>query len=454
MASTYLTRTPSSTGTQTKFTFSFWVKITSASNGADKAIFSSGSNSSNYYMIRFTSGDQLQILSKDNGNNQINYNTNRVFRDTNAWFHIVLAHDTTQSSGSRIKYYVNGEQVSSFQSSVEPSASANILYVNDTTVHAWGRRNYNSDLYTDMVLSHVHFCDGYAYQASDFGSTDSTTGEWKINTSPSVSYGTNGYFILKDGNSVTDQSPNTNNWTVGGGTLTKTEDCPSNVFATLNPLDKGYVSSAINLANGNTTTMNTSGHGDYGVRSTLGVDSGKFYWEVKIGSNSSQNAFGILPTDVRLIFDMFGSTPEANLYGVQRQTSSATNLYNNTTFITGNTAWNGAITSSDVVGFALDMDNGKLYLSKNGAFKDLSGYTSNLSSGTYPTFTIADTSKTYSFYVEMRTNDNNGLHVNFGQGFFGTTAISSEGTNASGVGKFEYDVPTGFTALSTKGLNI
>ena len=69
-----------------------------------------------------------------------------------------------------------------------------------------------------VYLSHVHLIDGYAYPASAFGSTDSTTGEWKINTSPSVTYGTNGYFILKDGNSVTDQSGNSNNFTVAGGT--------------------------------------------------------------------------------------------------------------------------------------------------------------------------------------------------------------------------------------------
>jgi len=93
-----------------------------------------------------------------------------------------------------------------------------------------------SSAYFDGSMSHVHFIDGTAYDASAFGSTDSTTGEWKINTSPSVTYGTNGFFILKDGNSVTDQSPNSNNFTVGGGTLTKTEDNPSNVFATLNPL--------------------------------------------------------------------------------------------------------------------------------------------------------------------------------------------------------------------------
>ena len=44
--------------------------------------------------------------------------------------------------------------------------------------------------------------------------------------------------------------------------------------------------------------------------------------------------------------------------------------------------------------------------------------------------------------------------MNFGQGYFGTTAVASAGSNASGIGTFEYDVPAGYTALSTKGLDI
>ena len=85
-----------------------------------------------------------------------------------------------------------------------------------------------------MAQCHIStFIDGTAYDASAFGEYDAN-GVWKIKTSPSVTYGTNGFFILKDGNSVTDQSGNGNNFTVGGGTLTNTEDNPSNVFATLN----------------------------------------------------------------------------------------------------------------------------------------------------------------------------------------------------------------------------
>jgi hypothetical protein len=447
MASTYLTKTPSSAGNRKTWTYSAWIKLGST---ATMQLFSAGADSSNYNSLRIT---QTGLRATNyNSSNTWNIRTNALLRDTNAWYHIVLRVDTTQSTASdRARLYINGELQTSLLESSYPAQNQD-EYVNNTNLHAIGTTVPVNSNNFDGSMSHIHLCDGYSYDASAFGSTDSTTGEWKINTSPSVSYGTNGFFILKDGNSVTDQSGQSNNYTVATGTLTKTEDCPSNVFATLNPLDKGKTGT-MNFANGNTTTMNTSGFGDYGVRSTLGVNSGKFYWEIKIGSNTSQNAFAIQPMDVNLKFDMFGSTPEPHLYGLQQQTTSATNFYNNTTFTSGNTAWGGGLTSSDVVGFALDMDNGKLYISKNGAFKDMSGNTSNLSSGTYPTFTISDTSKTYGLYVEMRTNDDNGTKVNFGNGYFGTTAVSNAGTNASGIGIFEYDVPTGYTALSTKGLN-
>ena len=94
------------------------------------------------------------------------------------------------------------------------------------------------ETYFDGYISHVHLCQMVtAYDSiSIWRNRYSTTGEWKIKTSPSVTYGTNGFFILKDGNSVTDQSGNGNNFSVAGGTLTNTEDCPSNVFATWNPL--------------------------------------------------------------------------------------------------------------------------------------------------------------------------------------------------------------------------
>ena len=142
----------------------------------------------------------------------------------------------------------------------------------------------DSSYYFDGAMSHIHFCDGTQYAASDFGETDATTGEWIIKTNPSVTYGNNGFFILKDGNSVTDQSgANSNNWTVGGGTLTKTEDNPSNVFATLNASVKKVSSMSFSNAN---TTITTSGSQWEGSVTTLAPTKGKWYWEAKYNTGS------------------------------------------------------------------------------------------------------------------------------------------------------------------------
>ena len=119
----------------------------------------------------------------------------------------------------------------------------------------YGRNLGGNGNYFDGSISHFHFIDGTAYDATAFGEYDAN-GVWKIKTSPSVTYGTNGFFILKDGNSVTDQSGNSNNFTVGGGTLTKTEDSPSNVFATMNPLDNYYTGGT--FTNGNNTVQMTN----------------------------------------------------------------------------------------------------------------------------------------------------------------------------------------------------
>ena len=105
----------------------------------------------------------------------------------------------------------------------------------------------------------------------------------------------------------------------------------------------------------------------------------------------------------------------------------------------------------------MDLDNGFIYWSKNGTFLN-SGVPTSAGTGTggYAISNIANSSggNTYAMGVSLaNTGGGRSISANFGNGYFGTTAISSEGTNASGVGKFEYDVPAGYTALSTKGLN-
>ena len=147
-------------------------------------------------------------------------------RDISAWYHLVVAYDSAQGTASnRVKIYLNGNQVTAFNTENYPSQNTN-SFVNLQFPTQLGRTR-PSDHYFNGSMSHVHFIDGTAYDATAFGEYDAN-GVWTIKTSPSVTYGTNGFFILKDGNSVTDQSGNGNNFTVGGGTLTNTEDCPSN----------------------------------------------------------------------------------------------------------------------------------------------------------------------------------------------------------------------------------
>ena len=119
-------------------------------------------------------------------------------------------------------------------------------------------------------------------------------------------------------------------------------------------------------------------------------------------------------------------------------------------FITGKS---NLIILCPIISFALDLDNGKLFLAKNGAYKNQSGATGDPVNGTNPTFTISDTTKTYGFYTEMRGNDNNGTIMNLGNGYFGTTAVSSAQNPDDGNGIFEYDPPSGFRALCTKSIN-
>ena len=57
--------------------------------------------------------------------------------------------------------------------------------------------------------------------------------------------------------------------------------------------------------------------------------------------------------------------------------------------------------------------------------------------------------KNATIFVGKGNNGTSGWNANFGNGYIEQTAVSSAGTNASNNGIFEYDVPSGFTALST-----
>jgi hypothetical protein len=147
---------------------------------------------------------------------------------------------------------------------------------------------------------------------------------------------------------------------------------------------------------------------------------------------------------------MNDGSPADDFYGVQRYDDTKTNIYNDGNFDQFNTSMWGGFTSSDIISIALDLDNNKIFFAKNGSYKDTSGNTGDPANGTNPTMTISDTTKTYTFYTELRGNDNDGTLVNFGgtQSF----SISSGNSDGNGYGNFEYSVPSGYYALNTKNL--
>ena len=446
MANTHLSRTPSVEPTSRyKGTLSVWVKRGKAD--AESFIFNGFESNSNKMKIDFKSDSSLQINTVQAGSNRIVYETNRKFRDVNAWYHIVVAIDTTlATAGDRVRLYVNGVEETSFSTETHPTQNSLHMMTDNGTPIYIGSANGNN--YFNGLMSHLHLIDGTQYTASDFGETDATTGEWKIKVDPSVTYGNNGFWILKDGNSVTDASPNTNNLTVSSGTLTKTEDCPSNVFATLNSLDNYFPSSS--FSNGN-LQMDT-GNSNYTFNNaTLGYSSGKYYWEAKITHTSNYDHIGITSK---------GSTSSTNYmyasdYSYVLKSDNGVLKYK----AGGSTAdvggWSGASFGvGNIISIAHDMDNNKIYFAKDGVW--MNSANPNTPTGGITTTSLSSTDT--GVWLPAFGDENNGTYttwqVNFGNGYFGTTAVSSAGTNASNNGIFEYDVPTGYTALSTKGLNL
>ena len=458
MPSTYIQRTPSG-GNRKKWTWSGWIKLAKTSS-ADRYLWSgySASNNTGYLQAYFHTDHQLTI-----GAWNTNYlNTSRFFRDTNAWYHIVIALDTAQATAAnRLKLYVNGVEETAFDTDNRSSISQDSdMGYNSNGIHTIGgyQSSGSANAGFDGIMSHVHFTDGYAYTPSSFGSTDATTGEWKINTSPSVSYGTTGYWIFKNDAGVTDQSPNSNNWTASGN-LIPTQDNPSNIFNVLNPIHP--TASNFTISNGATSIERSSAGQLGGYLGTIMPTTGKWYWEAKIIEAGQGDRGRVGVANYNSVTGT--STIQGSYSGLEISLKNAKFFVNINGTNTEYTA-SGDYSDGDIVNIAMDLDNKAIYVGRNGTYLTLTG-----SSGGDPTSGAAKTGAivTDTTYIlngsPMCTyfgssvgsgSDKTDVDFNFGNGYFGTTAVSSAGTNASGNGIFEYDVPSGYTALCTKGLNI
>jgi len=438
MASTRLEKTFTASNRKT-FTISTWVKRGALT--VNNTIYGAGTQDAtdrDYLVFLADSGeeDKLYFNAKVSNSTVAQFYTNRRFRDLSAWYHIVLVFDTTQATDTnRMKLYVNGEQ-QTFQSVTYPSQNQDMNTNN--TVHKIGSTVGNGQ-YFDGSMTHFNFIDGTAYDPSAFGETDATTGIWKPKVSPSVTYGTNGFFLkFNEGALGTDSSPNGNNFTVNGS-LTPTKDTPENVFTTFNPLYGKYTSNALTYSNGNTKI--TQGGAGWGSSvSTLGSSIGKWYAEFKAENiTTSGMLVGIVEENYQNNLHFVGNTGSIGYH----QTG---NLYDRSS----TSAWGSSYTTGDIIGIAMDLDNGYVYFAKNGTWQN-SGDPTSGATGTGG-ISIGGTSGSNYFYGLSINSSSYYGNANFGNGYFGTTPVASAGSNGNEA-IFEFDCPNGYYALNTKNIN-
>ena len=445
MASTYLSRTPSSAGNRRTFTVSVWLK--KSLNNAERAIFSAwnADSTAGHFNITMQSGNHLKV-----GRWSSDIQTTAEFVDCSGWYHLVVAVDTTQATAAdRIKIYMNGSQIVSanngYSAESYPSQNDDII-VNNTVAHNIGRNLYSSPsgLWAGD-MAHFHFTDGTAYAASTFGETDSTSGIWVPKTNPSVTYGTNGFFLKfeNSGNMGLDSSGNSNNWTVGAGTLTQNIDSPTNVYNTLTFLGgrRGTI------ANGGLSHEGSGATAPDQAFSNFGVQSGKWYAEAKIITGNNYNGVGVISENNPYMnrgTDYLSSSNDALMY-------TYSDVYRGGGTISGTYA---TMAVNDIIQVAIDADNNFLYFGVNGTWQNSSDPTSGSSgTGALNLATYLGTGVTYFVACETGGAGNTRkIEFNFGGGYFGTTAVASANADANGHGIFEYAVPSGYYAMNTKNI--
>ena len=445
MASTVLTKTPTA-GNRLKWTFSTWFKLMpNSSNGYwGQCIFGGNQDSNNYNVLQFDNSGAMDFLNVTGGSVDARLVTSRLFRDPAAWYHVVAVWASANASaGDRMRLYINGVEETAFGTDTNPSSSLNSIINSANELSVGG---YNSGSYFRGNMAHTHFCDGFAYAASDFGETDSTSGIWIAQTSPSVTYGAQGFFLKYQDTAAfgDDSSGNTNDFTMSG-TITQTKDSPDNNFCTMNAIYNYY--QAATFSNGNNTVVTANNAPSLG---TMGVESGKWYWEAKAVSASSGGSdylVGVSSSQLESAAKELGNY--VNDYGY----AASGNLRNDD----GNTAYGDTYAAGDIIGVALDLTNMNLYFSKNGTWQNSGDPTS----GATGTGAIDITQGAYitnplNAWFPAVCGDSNGQNytwsTNFGNGYFGTTAVSTSQSDDAGIGSFEYDVPAGYYAICTTNL--
>jgi hypothetical protein len=428
-ASAYLDRTFTTPTSRRIFTLSAWAKR--GALGGTAAILGNAGTREVVGFFGSTSGNGDALHFRDTTGGAYEVTTTAVFRDPSAWYHIVVAFDTTQATASnRVKMYVNGVQQTAFAVATYPSQNTD-LNLNSAVVHAIGRRGDAAAYNLDGYLTEINFIDGQALTPSSFGETDAITGVWKPKKYGGT-YGTNGFYLNFSDNSNNtaatigkDYSGNGNNWTpnnisvTSGVTYDSMLDVPTPYadggngrgnYCVINPLD---VQNASSVAQGNQYISFSAVNYGHSRCTMAAFDSS--YWEVVAGG-TNYLTLGVANSTA------FSSFNWAGCWAIYQSDGK---VYNNAAAITGVLA---TFTTNDVIGFAVK--GNKLYIAKNGTWLNsgdpvagTGSVASSLSSEVFP-------------------------YIGNGGGAAGTPSAYFN----AGQRPFAYTPPTGFKALNTQNL--
>ena len=400
--SAYLNRTPGSAGNRRTFTFSCWFKRANITS-ANAPIFSAGGDD----WLMFLSANTLGFNTSGSNYRIV---TTQVFRDPAAWTHLVLRVDTTNSTaGDRLRLYINGSEVTDFGTDTNPTLNFETSF-NNTGEHDIGKL-VGASQYFDGYLSQINFVDGSSLGPSSFGETSSETGQW-VAKNYSGSYGTNGFFI--DGRDSSDlgddESGNGNDFTSNNlAAADQVNDSPTSNYCTLNPLN---IDTDCTLTDGNLQVGWTSGT-DPIICGTMGVSSGKWYYEATFTGTFNFPGVGIAPAELS-----FGGSAFSSGTGTIFYYAPSGNYRGNG----DNTSYGAEYFVSSKIGVALNLDDNQITF-----------YKDNSSQGT---LNLASIRSGYSTWVPLLTGGGSteNIIVNYGQS------------------DFEYTPPTDFNAWNTSNL--
>jgi len=427
------------------FTFSTWVKTSAIESDRQELLGAGGSSDQNHILIEQQGGLSIWHYT---GSFTTKITTSALLRDPSAWMHLVCAVDTTQGTESnRIKLYINGVQQTSLSETNYPDQNFDFDFMQNGTTTYIGRRGHEAGYRLNSYLAETVFIDGQQLAADQFGEFDSDSPTiWKPIDVSGLTFGNAGFYLdYEDSSALGNDAAGSNNFTVNNLTaIDQSIDTCTNNFATANPL----LNTTPTYSEGNLNIVTTNGNNLGGV-STIGVNTGKWYAEFKVIANDTCAMLGIDsdPSESARLDASTEAFPGRYATGYGYYFNG--NKFNNNS----DSSYGNTYTTNDIIGIALDLDNNKLYFSKNGTFQN-SGDPTSGATGT-GAISITDPSSQPTGNYFFVTGDGSRSRASTFSCNFGSPAftISSGNTDGNGYGNFEYAVPSGYYSLNTKNLS-